>query len=363
VAIFHFAVTAVSRSAGRSATAAAAYRAAVKIVEPRTGEVHDYERKKGVASADIVLPDHVSRAWAANREMLWNSAESAEKRKDSCVAREIVVALPAELSSAQRRQLALDFCQAMANREGCAVDVCIHAPDNKEGDNRNHHAHMLRTVRKIEQDGMGAKLDTEKAGRKRSDDLLALRVLWAGFVNGHLQRAGHNTRVTHLSLAAQGITRTPEPHFGPTAIAFERRTGLPSAKRLAHELDVSARLAAAKKEAEEAREIQQSILDLSADLAAAIRAEAAQARDLARNREGFAFVRAALKNAREHQAPAAAVPVPVLTTTTTKSGLAPFTEKIGDLTLGHRAQRAKAAVEAVEAEAAKLKTRTRGPGL
>ena len=127
MAIYHLSVKPISRSAGRSATAAAAYRAGVEIADERTGEVHDYRRKGGVESADIVLPDGAPE-WATNRGALWNAAEKAEKRKDACVAREYEVALPAELSPAERRRLALDFAQEMANREGCAVDVAIHAP-------------------------------------------------------------------------------------------------------------------------------------------------------------------------------------------------------------------------------------------
>ncbi|WP_407605553.1 MobQ family relaxase, partial [Pseudomonas aeruginosa] len=144
MAIYHLSVKAVSRSAGRSATAAAAYRAGCEITDQRTGEVHDYTRKGGVESADIVLPDGAPDG-ATDRAALWNAAEAAERRKDACVAREFEVALPDELSPAERRRLAVDFAKEMANREGCAVDVAVHAP-GKEGDSRNHHAHILRTT-------------------------------------------------------------------------------------------------------------------------------------------------------------------------------------------------------------------------
>ena len=130
MAIYHLSVKAVSRSAGRTATAAAAYRAGCEIADERTGEIHDYTRKGGVESAEIVLPDGAPE-WATDRAKLWNAAELAEKRKDACVAREFEVALPAELSPAARRGLALDFAKDMANREGCAVDVAIHAPVKK----------------------------------------------------------------------------------------------------------------------------------------------------------------------------------------------------------------------------------------
>jgi len=221
VAIFHLSVKPISRSAGRSATAAAAYRSGEKIIDERTGEIHDYTRKGGVESADMVLPDGAPK-WATDRAKLWNAAELSEKRKDACVAREFEVALPAELSPAERRNLALEFAKDMANREGCAVDVAIHAP-GKEGDNRNHHAHILRTTRKVEADGLGAKLDTEQAGRKRKDDLEQVRERWSALCNATLEHAGHAERVDHRSLEAQGINRESGIHLGPTATAIERR--------------------------------------------------------------------------------------------------------------------------------------------
>lgn len=288
MAIYHLSVKAITRSAGRSATAAAAYRAGCEIADERTGAIHDYTRKGGVASADIVLPDGAPE-WATDRAKLWNAAELAEKRKDACVAREFEVALPSELSSPERRRLALDFARDMANREGCAVDVAIHAP-GRGGDNRNHHAHILRTTRKVETDGLGAKLDTEKAGRKRSDDLEAVRAKWAELVNARLRENGIAARVDHRSLEAQGIDREPTQHLGPAASGFERRTGQPSDKRIQQEQEAAERLARAQALGElerQAREIDRSILDLSGDLEAALaerdRLQAEQAAEQARS--------------------------------------------------------------------------------
>lgn len=270
MAIYHLSVKAISRSAGRSATAAAAYRAGVEITDTRTGEVHDYTRKRGIVSAALVLPTGAPE-WAADRSALWNAAEHAERRKDACVAREYEVALPAELPADARRQLALDFAQEMADREGCAVDVAIHEP-SKGGDNRNHHAHIMRTTRKVEAEGLGAKLDTEKAGRNRTADLETVRARWAELTNERLRQHGIETTVDHRSLKAQGIDREPTQHLGPTATAIERRTGQPSRKRLDFDQDVAERLTQAKKAGELERlgqVLERSILDLSGDIEAA----------------------------------------------------------------------------------------------
>jgi hypothetical protein len=270
MAIYHLSVKAISRSQGRSATAAAAYRAGCKIVDERTGEIHDYSRKNGVLSADVILPAG-SPDWAKNRSQLWNAAEHAERRKDACVAREFEVALPCELSRDERRKLALAFAQEMADRDGCAVDVAIH-DHGKHGDERNAHAHMLRTTRRVSIDGLGEKLDTEKAGRKRADDLEAIRLRWAEITNECLRQHGIAASVDHRSLEAQGVDRVPSKHLGVAATGFERRTGQKSTKRLAQEEDAINRIRLAKELGELERRtefLSRSIIDLSGDLHAA----------------------------------------------------------------------------------------------
>ena len=221
MAIFHLSVKTISRSAGRSSTAAAAYRAGVEITDERTGEIHDYRRKAGVESAELFLPDGAPE-WATDRAKLWNTAEQSEKRKNSTVAREFEVALPSELSADQRRKLAHDFARELVKRHGFAVDVAIHAP-GKEGDTRNHHAHILCTTRKLTAEGFTEKtreLDDRATG---AAEVTHWREQWAGLTNAALERAGHAVRVDHRSLEMQGIDREPAIHLGPSATAIERR--------------------------------------------------------------------------------------------------------------------------------------------
>jgi hypothetical protein len=241
----------------------------VKIADERTGDVHDYTRKGGVASAELVLPAGAPE-WATDRAALWNAAEQSETRKNSTVAREFEVALPAELSPAERRGLAVAFGQELAERHGCAVDVAIHAP-GKEGDNRNHHAHILCTTRRLTPEGFGAKtreLDDQKTG-----EVTRWRGRWAELANEALERAGSTERVDHRSLKAQGIERDPLPHLGPAAAGFERRTGEASRKRQDFDQDAAERLARAKEAGELERQavaVDRSILDLSGDLRVAL---------------------------------------------------------------------------------------------
>jgi len=272
MAIYHLAAKAVSRSGGRSATAAAAYRAGEYIEDERTGQQHDYTRKRGVEHTEIVVPDGQP---GPDRVTLWNLAEMAERRKDACVAREIEIALPSEITAEQRHALAVGLARTLATERGCAVDVCIHAP-SKNGDKRNHHAHLLmttRTVQRLESDVivLGAKSEQERAGRDRKADLAVIRERWAAMCNAALARVGQTARVDHRTLEAQGVRREPTRHLGPAAAGYERRTGQPSKKRLTWkvEADASARLAAAAARSPEIEGLNAQILALETDLAAA----------------------------------------------------------------------------------------------
>ena len=61
IALFHFHVTQIKRSAGQSAVAAAAYRAGEKLHSEYYGEDSDYTRKGGVVCSEILLPAHACR--------------------------------------------------------------------------------------------------------------------------------------------------------------------------------------------------------------------------------------------------------------------------------------------------------------
>lgn len=219
MASFHLAVKTVSRSAGRSATAAAAYRAGVEIADERTGIVHDYTRKQGIEHREIVAPADAPE-WVRDRSALWNAAERAETRKNSTVAREYEIALPAELSADERRTLTLDLAREISARHGVAVDVAIHAP-GREGDQRNHHAHLLTTTRRIGAEGLGEK--SRELDQKTSGEVERWRGRWAEMQNAALERAQVAERVDHRSHQRQGIEQEATVHMGPGVAAMERR--------------------------------------------------------------------------------------------------------------------------------------------
>lgn len=233
MAIFHLSVKTISRSAGRSATAAIAYRSGEKVMDERTGLVHDYTRRRGVEHTEIFLPENAP-AWASQREQLWNVAELAEKRKNSTVAREFEVALPAELNREQRLELVREFARDLVQRHGMAVDVAIHEP-GKEGDHRNHHAHILCSTRRLTPEGFKDK--TRELDDQKSGEVSHWRERWAEMSNRHLENAGRQERIDHRSLEAQRaaaiergdteqaakLERLPTVHLGPNVVQMEQR--------------------------------------------------------------------------------------------------------------------------------------------
>lgn len=223
LAIYHFQMKTLSRSEGRSATAAAAYRAGQKIEDERTGQTFDYSNRSGVLLAEVMTPD----GHPMERAQLWNVAEAAEKRCNSVVAREFVVALPHELNREQQTELVKGYAQGLSERTGWAVDVAIHAP-GKAGDLRNVHAHLLCTTRTIERDPAGCPVAGSKTRgwdvRSSGSELLrSERSEWEQCVNRSLEAANRIERVDCRSHAERQTGLAPQVHLGPTAMAMERK--------------------------------------------------------------------------------------------------------------------------------------------
>ena len=214
MAIYHLSIQLISRSQGRSAPAAAAYRAAEKIMDIRTGELHDYTRKKGVDEKFILAPDSAPD-WVFNREKLWNEVERVENRKNSRLAREINVALPTELNKTQQVELVREFVSDQFVNQGMIADVAFH-----DLNSHNPHAHILLTTRNIDPQGFSPNKNRHWDKREL---LLRQRQAWAAHTNLALERAGAEIRIDHRSLEEQGLNRLPQLHLGANVAAMMKR--------------------------------------------------------------------------------------------------------------------------------------------
>ena len=147
MAIYHLEAKVVSRGAGRSAVAASAYLSCSRLYNDYDGIQHDYTKKQGLVWQEVFLPEYAPQEWQ-DREKLWNAVEEVETAKDSRLAREFVVALPIELSREQQIELLQDFIREQFVSDGMCADAAIH-----DTDGHNPHAHILLTVRPLDEQG------------------------------------------------------------------------------------------------------------------------------------------------------------------------------------------------------------------
>ena len=253
----HIATKAISRKAGQSAVASAAYRAGDVLDDAKYGKTHDYSKKSGVMSSDIVLPFSLrALGVSVDRETLWNTAEAAETRSDSRVAREWLINLPYELDEYDRHQLAINFAQKLCDDMDVIADVCIHRPVMKlpfdpnvppsskylrEGeenpDPRNFHAHILVTTRAPtigpnKTLAFDPKLKTpfEWSNKKRKahdlpssmQEIKRIREMWVDTANKVLAEY-HLPLMDARSYKDQGLDQQPTIKMGVEATAMERR--------------------------------------------------------------------------------------------------------------------------------------------
>ena len=266
--------------------AASAYMSCSRMYNDYDGVQHDYTRKQGLVWQQVFLPDMAPAEWA-DREVLWNAVEEAEKTKDSRLAREFIVALPVELDRDRWIALLTDFIQTNFVADGMCVDVCIH-----DTDGHNPHAHIMLTMRPLTKDGKWQnKTEKEylcvrdgeergftaaefkvaqadgrekqyqyKAGKKKvymtpsaaeaqgleraskypkstkygrqnpltarwnsEDQLVLWRAAWAEAVNRCLEHSGRDEWVDHRSHAERGLDEQPTIHEGVVARALERK--------------------------------------------------------------------------------------------------------------------------------------------
>ena len=234
MAIYHLSAKVIQRSQGRSAVAAAAYRAGAALEDQRQGRTFDYTAKDGVVHSEVLLPDGAPDRWH-DRAALWNEVEAVERRKDAVLAREVEFSLPRELSRAEAIALAQDFVRTQFVARGMVADLNVHwtRGEDRAGEDgeAKPHAHVMLSMREV----VGGNRDSSDGdkreagfGKKRRDwnDVALLREwreAWADLANARLLELGHDTRIDHRSLRDQGIDLEPQHKVGPAGARREER--------------------------------------------------------------------------------------------------------------------------------------------
>ncbi len=217
MALYHFSAKVIQRSQGRSAVAAAAYRAAEELHDKQLDQDHDYTAKQHVVHKEIMLPDGAPARWL-DRETLWNEVEAAERRKDAVLARDIEISLPRELGQAEAVALVQDFVREQFVARGMVADLNVHWTKARDG-GEQPHAHVMLTMREVEGDGFGLK----QRGWNDKALLRTWRERWAEVANARLHELGHDARIDHRSYADQGILLEPQHKIGPAGARREER--------------------------------------------------------------------------------------------------------------------------------------------
>ena len=220
MAIYHFSAKVIGRSSGRSAVAAAAYRAAECLHDEKLGRDHDYTAKAGVIHHEILLPEGAAPRWL-DRATLWNEVEAGEKRRDAQLARDIEISLPRELGKAEAIRLAQDFMRQQFVARGMVADLNVHWTKAADGE-LQPHAHVMLTMREImpaangqaQEAGFGKKVVAWNDRGLLKD----WRERWASLANERLCELGHDVRIDHRSYADQDIPLEPQHKIGPAGM-------------------------------------------------------------------------------------------------------------------------------------------------
>ena len=216
--------TAVS---SRSVVAAAAYRAGEKLQDEKADKTFDYTRKHHVEAQGMLAPEQ-AKDWARDRQSWWNAVESFEKRKDALLAKEAVLVLPRNLSQEQRKEVVEGWAnENLVQKRGLVVDYAIHTPDASDG-GKNYHAHVLYYPRPIAADGKFA--SHKLTGYKTENTVDGTKVLkeFRFSYQDHLNKAAaandNNQVVFDLrSYRERGIDKIPQPKKGRKVTAMEKR--------------------------------------------------------------------------------------------------------------------------------------------
>lgn len=233
MALYHFHVGQIKRSAGRSAVEAAAYRAGEKLYSEYYGQVSDYTRKGGVMYTEILLPPHAPHGYA-DRQMLWNAVEDVEHNKNAQLAYSFDIALQNEFTMEENIELARKFLLDNFVSRGMIADFAVHQPD-KDGGISNPHFHVMCPIRPLNPDGTwGAKqrrvyredgkfdaVPTTNWGKPET--LEEWRGAWAELCNAKFKDKGLECRIDHRSYEKQGIDQASTVHEGVAVRQMEAK--------------------------------------------------------------------------------------------------------------------------------------------
>ncbi|KAB2797376.1 Ti-type conjugative transfer relaxase TraA [Brucella anthropi] len=239
----------ISRGAGRNIISAAAYRHRTRMRDEQTGTLFNYRGgDNDLVHEELALPEDIP-AWlrsaiegktvAEASEALWNAVDAFETRVNAQFARELIIALPEELTRAENIGLVQEFVRGNLTSKGMIADWVYH---DKGG---NPHIHLMTALRPLTEEGFGPKympvcrpdgkpLREVKSNRHNGDivytcwagnreTMKAWKIAWAQTASRYLALAGRDIRLDGRSRAEQGLEGIAQRHLGPGKSAMMRK--------------------------------------------------------------------------------------------------------------------------------------------
>ncbi|OAB84185.1 Ti-type conjugative transfer relaxase TraA [Brucella intermedia] len=239
----------ISRGAGRNIISAAAYRHRTRMMDEQRGVSFSFkDGDDELRHEELALPEAVP-AWlqtaiegktvAAASETLWNAVDAFETRVNAQFARELIIALPEELTLRENISLVREFVRDNLTSRGMIADWVYHDRDG------NPHVHVLTTLRPLTAQGFGLKVmpvpgDDGKPLRVAAGDqpkgrivytvwagnretMKAWKIAWAQTASRYLALAGRDIRLDGRSHAEQGLDGIAQRHLGPGKSAMMRK--------------------------------------------------------------------------------------------------------------------------------------------
>ena len=200
----------VSRSSGGNACLKSAYNERAQVTCERSGQTFFFKHRDGNICHQVLLPEGADARFSES-SVLWNAAEFVEKRQNSQVAKDMVLALPddPQVTLEDKIEMTHRFAQENFVDKGLAVQMDIHAPHEGE---KNWHAHLLIATRRFTEDG-------QALGEKARDLDAAVRFgkviegeawgeTWRVFQNAYFLEKGYELVVDPTAIIGQ-------EHLGP----------------------------------------------------------------------------------------------------------------------------------------------------
>lgn len=153
----------IGKCNNKSAIAASAYRSGAKMYDATTDKTYNYSNKKEVVYDAIMLPEYAPPKYQ-DKQTLWQTIQDNETASDARYCKDIMIAIPRNLTQEQRVELVNQFLFENFLTKGYICQISIH--DKGDG---NPHAHILVSARPLDKNGQWTEIKSKRVYKLDKD--------------------------------------------------------------------------------------------------------------------------------------------------------------------------------------------------